>query len=805
MKPAPSDWPRVREVFEAALPLPPEQRRAYVVAACGADQALAGRVQELLAAHERANGFLESPALISEIMTTSNMEGKRIGPYQLMTRIGAGGMGEVYKARDTRLDRTVAVKVLSAHGAHDSQARERFEREARAVAALNHPHICTLYDIGSADDVDFLVMEYVDGSTLRGPMSGAEALRLALQIASALAAAHRHGILHRDIKPGNVMTTASGVKLLDFGLAKSMHAEADVTFTSEGTVLGTVAYMSPEQAQGCHLDARSDIFSFGAVLYEMVSGNRAFGGTTPPQVLSAILRDDPPPLWPSSPLEPIIGKCLAKHPGERFQDMEEVIHALELVGVAPRQQAPSIAVLPFTSMSADADNEYFSDGIAEEIINALTQLEGLRVVARTSSFSFKGKPVDIGEIARRLNVRHLLQGSVRRAAGRVRVTAQLVDAAHGFQIWSERFDRELADIFDVQDEIARAIVRRLKVEFAIADAARLVKVPTTNMEAYQAYLKGRAMLYRRGPWIAPALESFKKAVELDQDYAQAWAGLADAYTVLCYSGHDRPDRVMPEALGAAMRALEIDPGSPEAHNALACASLLWERDFNRAEREFLHALAVNPKYIQARCWYGLFFLQWTAARHDEGIAQVWQAFEADPLSAYVATVVSFALGTVGRAEEALGYAKTAVEQDPQSFLGRWELAIAYHWNEQYEDALAVLETLWAESPSTWVAMRIVPTYAKVGRVDKARAIYDELLARRDHAYVPPFVLAACEAGLGDHEAAIASCLAAVEARDVLLGLFSWLPDLEPLRADPRFTRLMQRFNARPAAGRSSTG
>ena len=763
--------------------------------------ALAGRVEDLLAAHERANGFLESPAPIIELMTRPRLEGTRIGPYELISRIGAGGMGEVYKARDTRLDRTVAVKFISAFDARDSQARERFEREARAVAALNHPHICTLYDIGSEDDVDFLVMEYVDGATLRGPMTGEEARRLALQIATALATAHRHGILHRDIKPANVMITANGVKLLDFGLAKSIAAGADVTFTSEGTVLGTVAYMSPEQAQGCRLDARSDIFSFGAVLYEMVSGDRAFGGTTTPQVLSAILRDDPLPLWPASPLEPIIRKCLAKAPGERFQAMEEVIHALELVGVAPRKEAPSIAVLPFTSMSADVDNEYFSDGIAEEIINALTQLEGLHVAARTSSFSFKGKPVEIGEIARRLNVRHLLQGSVRRAAGRVRVMAQLVDASNGFQIWSERFDRDLADIFDVQDEIARAIVRRLKVEFAIEDAARLVKVTTTNMEAYQAYLQGRAMLYRRGPWIARALESFKRAVELDEGYAQAWAGLADAYTVLCYSGYDRPDRAMPEALAAATRALEIDPGSAEAHNALACASLLWERDFNRAEREFLHALALNPKYIQARCWYGLFFLQWTVGRLEEGLAQARQALEADPLSAYAAMVLSFALGTMGRADRALAYAKTAVEQDPQSFVGRWELAIAHHWNGQYEEALSVLEALWAESPyNIWVTIRIVPTYAKVGRLEEARAIYDGLLARREREYVPPFVLAVCETALGDHEAAIASCVAAVEARDVLLALFhSWMPDLEPVRADPRFADLMQRFNARGRA------
>jgi eukaryotic-like serine/threonine-protein kinase len=797
MGPAPADWPRVREVFEAALRLPLEERRAFVVASCGLDEALAGQVQELLGAHDRANGFLETPATVTDLLSAPDMEGKRVGPYHLAARIGAGGMGEVYKARDTRLDRTVAVKILPTPVAHDSQARERFEREARSVAALNHPHICTLYDIGTSDDVDFLVMEYVDGDTLHGPLAGDEALRLALQIASALAAAHHQGILHRDIKPGNVMVTASGVKLLDFGLAKSMEIGKDATVTSTGTVLGTVAYMSPEQAQGLHLDARSDIFSFGAVLYEMVSGTRAFNGATTPQVLSAVLRDDPPPLWPSSPLEPVVRKCLAKQPGERFQTMDEVLDALRAVVMAPVKEAPSIAVLPFASMIADADNEFFSDGIAEEIINALAQLEGLRVAAHTSSFSFKGRSIEAGEIARRLNVRHLLEGSVRKAGGRVRVTVQLVDAAKGFQIWSERYDRELADIFDVQDEITRAIVRRLKVALAIEDAGRLVEVTTTNMEAYQAYLKGRALLYRRGPWVARALESLRKAVELDPRYVQAWAGLADACTVLSYMGERRSDEGMPAALDAATRALEIDPESAEAHNALACASLLWERDFRKAEREFLQALSLNPTYIPARCWYGLFFLQWSVARLDEGLGHAWQAFRSDPHSAYASSVVSFALGTMGRAQEAVIYGKMAVEQDPPSFLGRWTLQFAYRWNGQYEEALALAETLWAESPMTWVAIQLVPTYAKLGRLEQARVIYDQLLARRDCAYVSPFALAICASGLGDHEAAITFSASAVQCRDVLLALFHWwIPDLDPLRADPRFSRLIEQFNAR---------
>jgi eukaryotic-like serine/threonine-protein kinase len=802
MEPAREDSPRVREIVEAARPMPPEERRVYVLAVCGADRALAARVEQLLAAHRGASEPPETQVSTSEDAALGRMEGRHIGPYHVTERIGAGAMGEVYKARDTRLGRTVAVKVLPPRLAHDSHRRARFEREARAVAALNHPHICTLHDIGRCDGIDFLVMEYVQGVTLHGPMPAEDVRKLGMQMASALAAAHRQGLLHRDVKPGNVLMTDSGIKLLDFGLAKSVGIEDDVALTRTGTLVGTVAYMSPEQAQGHHLDERSDIFSFGAVLYEMVSGHRAFTGTTTPQVLSAILRDDPPPLWPSSPLEPIIRRCVAKQPVQRFQTMKEVEEALRQVDFAAVRETPSIAVLPFTTLSPDTDSEYFSDGISEEIINALTQVAGLRVAARTSSFSFKHTAMDAGEIAQRLHVRHLLEGSVRKAGNRVRVTAQLVDASTGFRVWSERYDRELADIFDVQDEISRAIVQRLKVALVIGDDARLVKVTTTNIEAYQAYLKGRAMLYRRGPWIARALENFQKAVALDQKYAQAWAGLADAYTVSSYSGNGLPDEMMPAALEAATRAVEIDPRSAEAHNALACASLLWERDFKRAEREFLEALALNPTYIQARCWYGLFFLQWTVGRLEDGLAQVWKAFEADPLSSYVSMAVSFALGTAGRAEESLDFAKTAVEQDPESFIGRWELSVAYDWNGQFDNALAVLETLWAESPNTWAAMRIVPTYAKVGRVEQARAVYDQLLARRDSEYVSPFALAVCASALGHHEAAMEFFGAAAEGRDSLMALMpAWVPDFEPLRADPRFGELIEQFNSRTRSRR----
>jgi eukaryotic-like serine/threonine-protein kinase len=802
MPPIPNDWPRVREIFETAVSLAADARRSYVAQSCGGDASVRQQVELLLASHERAKSSSATPAAVSLDATTitRSLEGNHIGPYLVGARIGAGGMGEVYRARDTRLDRTVAIKVLPAHMANDSQARQRFEHEARAVAALNHPHICTLFDIGSHNGVDFLVMEYLDGGTLSGPIHHEEALRLATQIAAAVADAHRHGILHRDLKPGNVMLTASGAKVLDFGLAKSMNAEPGVASTNAGMVVGTVAYMSPEQAAGKPLDARSDIFSFGAVMYEMLSGNRAFRGTTAAEVLCAVLRDEPPPLRPSSTLSLIVQKCLAKQPDQRYQTMDEVQTALSQAVTAPAKEAPSIAVLPFASLSADTENEFFSDGISEEIINALGQIAGLRVAARTSSFSFKGKSIEVSDIARRLDVRHVLEGSVRKAGTRVRVMAQLVDAANGFQLWSERYDRQIADIFEMQDEIARAIVERLKIAFDAGRSSRLVKVTTNNMEAYQEYLKGRAMLYRRGPWIAQALEGFQRAVTLDPDYAQAWAGVADAHTALAYYGYRRPTDTMPGAVEAATRATVIDPESAEAHNALAVASLLWERDFTKAERGFREALTLNPRYTQARCWYGLFFLQWSVGRDQDGLAEAWLAFENDSLSAYATTVLSLALATVQQFDEAVVQGRNAVQHDPESFLAKWELACAYHWKGQHEEAIAIFEPLWANSGHNWVALGLVPAYMRAGREGQARSLYESLVDRHAQEYVQPFILAVCATAVAEHEAAIRFCEVAIEGRDMLFALFNrWWPDFERVRADRRYDDILVRFNSRDRA------
>ncbi|HEY6344735.1 MAG TPA: protein kinase [Bryobacteraceae bacterium] len=503
--------------------------------------------------------------------------GEKLGPYEILARIGAGGMGEVWKARDTRLDRIVAIKRLK--GQHNA----RFEQEARAIAALNHPHICQIYDIGP----DYLVLEYIEGRPLLsqkkpGPLPVEEALRLAREIADALETAHRKSILHRDLKPGNILVTADGsAKLVDFGLAKIV-ADPDATLTM--AISGTPLYMSPEQAEGQPLDVRSDIFSFGALLYEMFGGHRAFA------TMAAVLRDQPAPL--DSPAASVVNKCLAKLPSERFQSMAEVRAALAQIEAAGKDQQPSIAVLPFANLSSDKEQEYFSDGLAEEILNLLAKIPGLKVIARTSSFAFRGKEQDITKIAEVLRVGTILEGSVRRAGSRIRVTAQLIDARDGAHLWSERYDRELADVFEVQDEIAAAIAGALQVKLAPKSAAETYK---PNLPAYEAYLKGRHHLWKLTPAsIARAKEYFEQAISLDPKFALAYNDLAGYYAGQANLGLRPSSEVMPQVQAWAQKALEIDRSLSEAHGWLAVKAFVFDYDWNEAERRFSLALSRDP-------------------------------------------------------------------------------------------------------------------------------------------------------------------------------------------------------------------
>jgi len=635
--------------------------------------------------------------------------GTRLGSYEILSALGAGGMGEVYRARDTRLGRDVAIKALPLHMAHDPDARARFEREAHAVAALNHPHIVTIFSTEEADGVRFLTMELVEGRTLdqmipRGGVSLAQFFDIAIALADALAAAHRKHLTHRDLKPSNVMVSDDGrVKVLDFGLARSAEperldeSETVAPLTKAGTIVGTIPYMSPEQIEGAPLDPRSDIFSLGIVLYEMAAGDRPFGGASSPALMSAILKDRPTPVserrfdFPAG-VSQLIDRCLEKQPGDRIQSATEILAEVraqrrawesgaERAVTRATDAGRSIAVLPFTDLSATKDQDWFCDGIAEEILNALAPLQGLRVAARTSAFSFKGKTDDLRMIGAKLNVTTVLAGSLRRAGDRLRITVQLSDVASGFQLWSEQYDRELKDIFDVQEEIAKAIAERLRVTLAGGKDARLVEQGTTNVEAYQLYLRGYALLGRRGASIPEALDLFRKAVEIDPGYSHAWSGIADACTGLGITGSVSNTGGKSQAMAAATRSIEIDPTSAAGHTALACATLLFENNRAMAKEEFERALELRPSYALGRSWYATFFLQWTCGELEQGIVEVRRALDSDPLSAYIMMLLACCLCTAGRLNEAIETARRAVRQDPESFthaLGTWCLP----WNRR---------------------------------------------------------------------------------------------------------------------------
>jgi serine/threonine protein kinase len=482
------------------------------------------------------------------------MIGRRLAHHEIVEKPGAGGMGVVYKARDTHLDRFVALKLLPPERVGDPERKRRFVREAKAASALNHPNIITIYDIDQAGGIDFMDMEYVSGNTLaqciaRG-LTPKVAVQYAVQIAGALAAAHAVGIIHRDLKPANVMVTEAGlVKVLDFGLAKlaePVSGEADSTATA---FAGTAPYMSPEQAEGRNVDARTDIFSFGAVLYEMLSGRRAFSG---------LGREPPAPLGGKIPagLEPIVVRCLRKNPEERYSDASELKQVLEHVDIRPTP-VPSIAVLPFANLSDDKENEYFSDGLAEDIIGALAKLPSLRVIARTSAFAFRGKDADVDEIAAKLRVGHVLEGTVRKAGSRIRITAQLIKTADQSHLWSERYERDMTDVFVIQDDISRAIVENLRVR--LESDRPLVNRPTENLEAYNLYLRGMHSIFRLMPEsLVRGKEYLDQAIALDPKYALAYAGTANYYAVSVNVGLMAGSEALPLAKAASLAA--VKPG-----------------------------------------------------------------------------------------------------------------------------------------------------------------------------------------------------------------------------------------------------
>ncbi|MGH9555268.1 MAG: protein kinase domain-containing protein [Terriglobales bacterium] len=774
------------------------------------------------------------------------MIGQTLGHYRVLEQIGAGGMGVVYRAHDERLDRDVALKVLPAGTLADEAARKRFRKEALTLSKLNHPNIETVFDFDTENGVDFLAMELIPGATLdqkllAGPLPEKDVLRLGQQLAEGLAAAHTEGIIHRDLKPGNLRLTPDGrLKILDFGLAKLLHPVSDVAVTASITethaVTGTLPYMAPEQLRGEPSDARSDIWAAGAVVYEMATGRRPFPQLSGPMLIEAILHQEPQP--PSTisgavspPLESIIVKALDKDPERRYQSAKELrvdlerlsegarihirtrasrraswkpamlIAALVLLAVASSlylrsyRQEPiqSLAVLPLVNASGDPNAEYFSDGVTESLINSLSQVPDLKVIAVTSVFRYKGRETDLQRVARELGVRAVLTGRVTRRADDMLISVELVDTQDNRQLWGEQYNRKVSEAFAVQNEIAKEISQNLKLRLTGEEKQRLTKRYTESPEAYELYLKGR-YFWRKftAAGTAKAIDYFHQAIEKEPSYALAYAGLADAYALGSLGGGGiAPAEGMPKAKAAAIRSLELDDTLAEAHLSLALVQAFYEWNWTSAQREFVRAIELNPNGAEAHHFYSHYFM---ALGHiEESLAESKKALELDPLSPDLTWHLAWHYNFGRQYDKAIEQAAKTFELDPNSMQAHAVMGWAYQNKRMFQQAITEFQKVRATSAGTPAGLSdLAYAYALSGKTSEARKILDELLGVSKRRYVPAYSLATVHAGLGDKDQAFAYLEKACEERGFYIHTLKVDPRLDSLRSDPRFASLLRR-------------
>ena len=792
-------------------------------------------------------------------MTDSDaLIGQTVSHYHILTKLGAGGMGVVYKAEDTRLYRFVALKFLSGTLAQDAQALERFRREARAASALNHPGICTIYDFGEQDGRAFIAMEFIDGETLRSHIRGKalpleELLKLGIQIAEALDAAHAEGVIHRDIKPANIFVTKRGqAKVLDFGLAKLVPIElarADANFSGEapdstsivGIISGTPSYMSPEQVRGDNLDPRTDIFSLGLLLYEMATGHQAFGGDTGGMIIEAVLTRSPVPVRSINPgippgLEEIINRALHKNRDQRHQSAAQILADLQRlrkdfdsgasgkmaaasVAMPARSHLPvakeqsarnsagqkgapkpervpkiidSLAVLPFENVSRDPEHEYLSDGIAGSLINTLATVPKLRVMAQSTVSRFKGRTIDPQTAGRELKVRAVLTGRIMQSGESLRIGAELVDVATGSQLWGAQYDRKPGEIFAIQDDISNEISGKLRLKLTRAERNRLTKRQTDDAEAYRLYLRGRHHWNR---WTEDgfykAIENFQQAVETDPSYALAYAGLADSYVLLGWNSYLPPKDAFPKGKAAALGALRLDPDLGEAHTPLAAVLWLHDWQWQEAEMEFRRSLALSPAYPTANHWYAEYLL--TMGRHVEAIARTKKSQELDPLSLIISVAIGWALYMNRRYEDAIEQLRRTVELEPHYPVTYWILGLLLRKMGRYELAIAEGQKgVKLSGGSSLMSAALAQTFAAAGNEPQAIQILDDLTKLTKQKYVAPYFLAGIHIGLGEDERAMEYLEKSYEEHSHWLIYLHLDPSMDGLRSNPRFQDLVRR-------------
>jgi serine/threonine protein kinase len=758
---------------------------------------------------------LQTP--VKELTTGSTFAGR----YQVIEELGRGGMGKVYRALDKKLNEEVAIKLIKPEIALDKGTLTRFQNELKVARKISHRNVGRMYELMEDQGLHFITMEYVPGEDLRSFLHRSKrlaigtAVDIAKDVCDGLAEAHRLGVVHRDLKPSNIIIDKDGnARIMDFGIARSMREKG---ITGPSVIIGTPEYMSPEQMEAKETDPRSDIYSLGVILYEMTTGRLPFEGQTTLSIAvkhKTEIPKDPREFNPQIPqeLDRLILKCLEKEREKRYQRADDILAVLNTMesstlttGLAAATTIDtdkmsettwkrSIAVLPFSNLSPDKEQEYFCDGLAEEIINALSHVRDLKVVARTSAFSFKGKDIDLREVGKKLNVDAVLEGSVRKAGDRLRITAQLINIADGYHLWSERFDRAMKDVFDIQDEVTLEIVDKLKIELLGKEKERVVKRYTENLEAHNLLLKGRYFWAKRTKeGLGKGMECVRQALEVDPAYALAYAHLASNYISLGWLGFSRPHDAFPKAKAAAQKALEIDGSLPQAHSASAFISLFYDWDWAAAEKGFKKALSLNPGYEYAHWGYGSFLL--CMNRLEEALAAIRKALEIDPLSLSLNADLGAWLRIARRDDEAQEQFKKTIDMDPNFGLAHYYMGILYSDKGMYKEAIPEFrKAIELTGGLSWAFGWLASAYAMLGQKDDAGKILLALEERSKEQYIRPTTLAPIYFTLGDIDRSFECLEKAIEERDPVMAFAKVLPELDIARSDPLFKALLKRMN-----------